>query len=107
MAVDAKAPVICVDSEEERRLLEIQEVEVATARTRTRTVVESAELATVRGPRSYPRDCSLPKLLGWMSGLIKEMVRVEYRAPGVNDAARWRGYKLPEAVTAHRPLQQP
>jgi hypothetical protein len=86
VAVDAKAPLICVDSEEERRLLEIQEVEVATAR--TRTVVESAELATVRGPRSYPRDCSLPKLLGWMSGLIKEMVRVEYRAPGVNDAAR-------------------
>lgn len=94
--------MIYVDSEEERRLLEIQEVEVATAR--TRTVVESAELAMVRGPRSYLRDCSLPKLLGWMSGLIKEMVRVEYRAPGVNDAARWRGYKLPEAVTAHRPL---
>ena len=62
MAFDTKAPATCVDSEEERRLLEIQEVEVAAAR--TRTVVESAELAMVREIAPSRR------LLGWMSSLI-------------------------------------
>ena len=69
MAVDAKAPATCVDSEEEHRLLEIQEVEVAAAR--TRTVVESAELAMVREIAPSRR------LLGWMSGLIPSQRRSE------------------------------
>jgi hypothetical protein len=69
VAVDAKAPATCVDSEEERRLLEIQEVEVAAAR--TRTVVESAELAMVREIAPSRR------LLGWMSGLIPSRRRSE------------------------------
>ena len=69
MAFNAKAPATCVDSEEERRLLEIQEVEVAAAR--TRTVVESVKLTAVREIAPSRR------LLGWMSGLIPSRRRSE------------------------------